>query len=77
MRQQIARKRGKLLDVCERKDGDDSTCKSPGPPDRTKSLADMANYDRKLAELTQAVQVEDKSWRRIKAEWNSRVKAME
>ena len=75
--EQMARKHGKLLNVCKRKDSDNSACKNPGPPNRTETLADMASYDRKLAELARAVQVETEHWRRMETEWNSRVKAME
>ena len=63
--------------MCKRKDGDISACKDPGTPNRMETLADMASYERKLAELTRAVQVEAEHWSRMKTEWNSRVEAME
>ena len=74
--EQIARRRGKLLKMCKRKDGNFSACRDPGPPNRTETLADMASYERKLAELTKAAQVKAEQWSRTKTEWSSGVEAM-
>ena len=67
--EQMARRNEKLLDACERHDGDNSVCKSPGLPDREETLVDMASFNFKLAELTQAAEVEVADWRRTWAAW--------
>ena len=68
---QMARKHGKLLDVCEWKVGDISVCRTPGLPDREETLMDMTNSNCKLAELTQAAQVKASNWHRMITKWNS------
>jgi hypothetical protein len=55
---QMARRNGRILKVCERNDNDVSDCKSPGLPDREKTLAGMDEYNRKIAELTKEAQNE-------------------
>ena len=67
----MARRNGRLLGVCERHDGDNSVCKSPGLPDREGTSVDMASFNFKLAELTQVAQVKVADWRRT---WAALVK---